>query len=153
MKATIIAATAALGAVSALVNGAGAAPATHGSWSFADYTPDPSSLAADQTFHMVTGATITSYCHGSRVPTAPQDVTTHAIAVSKRSVLTLHLTSTGVWGVDVNNLRGAALAGITSTPGAGVLSVRLPAGRYAVTACNLGGAPSAQVDYQLTRSR
>ena len=153
MKTTIIAVAAAIGVSSALVNGATAAPVTHGSWSFTDYTPDPGSLAADDMLHVVTGATITSYCHGSRMPTAPQDVTSRPLAVAKPSGLRLHLASTGVWGVDVTNTRGAALAGIATAPGAGDLSVRLPAGRYVVVACNLGGAPTAQVDYTLARSR
>ena len=153
MKATIIATAAALGAVSAVVSGAAAAPATHGSWSFTDYTADPTSLAADDMFHVVTGTTITSYCHGSRVPSAPQDITSHALTLARSTVLTLHMSSTGAWGVDVNNARGSTLAGLVSVPGAGELSVRLPAGRYAVTACNLGGAPTAEVAYQLVRTR
>ena len=153
MKATIIATAVAIGVASAVVNGAAAAPATHGTWTYADYTPDPTSLAADDMLHVATGATITSYCHGSRVPTAPQDVTSHSLTLTKPAVLTLHTTSTGAWGVDVNNRRGTTMAGVETTPGTGDLSVRLPAGTYAVTACNLGGAPTAQVDYRLVRSR
>ena len=153
MKATIMAATAAFGVASALVTGAVAAPATHGSWTFTDYTPDPASLAAADMVHVATGATITSYCQGSRVPSAPQDVTTRSLTVPAAGVLKLRINSTGVWGLDVNNRRGSTLAGIAAAPGAGELSVRLPAGRYTVAACNLGGAPSAQVDYQLVRGR
>ena len=153
MKATIAAAAAALGLASALVTGAQAAPASHGSWTFTDYTPDPASLAAADMVHVVTGAVIKSYCQGSRVPSAPQDVTSRSLTVPAKAVLKLHISSTGAWGLDVNNRTGSTLAGIAAVPGTGDLSVRLPAGRYAVTACNLGGAPTAQVDYQLVRSR
>jgi len=153
MKATIMAAAAALGVASALVNGASAAPPTHGSWTVADYTPDPVSLAAADMLHVATGATVASYCQGSRVPSAPQDVTTHSLTLPRAGLLKLHIASTGAWGLDVSNRRGSTLAGVATAPGAGDLSVRLPAGRYVVTACNLGGAPSAQVDYQLARSR
>ena len=89
MKAIVVAAASALALAPAVTSAASAGQATGGSWSFTDYTADPSSLAADDAFHTVTGATITSYCHGSRVPSAPQDVTSHALTVSRTTVLRL----------------------------------------------------------------
>jgi len=152
MKAMLLAAASALAVAPALTSAASAAPVAHGSWSFADYTPDPSSLAADDAFHVVTGTTITSYCHGTRVPSAPQDVTSRALTVSRPSVLRLSVNATGAWGVDVGSRHGKALAGITTTRAAtdGTdLRVRLRPGQYVVEACNLGGAPTAQVNYSL----
>jgi hypothetical protein len=112
-----------------VTNAAMAAPPTHGgTWSFADYTADPGSLAANDAFHTATGASITSYCEGSRVPSVPQDLTVHALKVAGASTLKLHLAATGAWGVDVSTRPGA----------------------YVVRACNLGGAPTARVDYSLT---
>ena len=154
MKATIIATAAALGVASALVNGAAAAPRTQGSWSFTDYTADPASLAADDMLHAATGSAITSYCHGSRIPSAPQDVTSHALTVSAPAVLHLHISSTGAWGLDVNNQHGTTLADTATAPGgAGDLSIRLPKGRYTVASCNLGGAPTANVAYTVTPAK
>ena len=146
MKAILAATAAALAVAPALTTGASAAQSSAGSWSFSDYTPDPSSLAADSAFHSATGATITSYCHGSRVPSAPQDETSHTLAVSKPSVLRLNLAATGAWGLDVASKSGKALAGTTGS----ALRVRLRPGAYVVRACNLGGAPAAQVSYRVS---
>ena len=150
MKAIVLATASALALAPVVTSAASAAQATGGSWSFTDYTADPSSLAADDAFHTVTGTTITSYCHGSRVPSAPQDVTSHALTVSKTSVLRLSVNATGAWGLDVASRAGKALAGITTTHATdGNLKVRLRPGQYVVQACNLGGAPTAQVSYRL----
>jgi hypothetical protein len=155
MKATVLAAATALAFVPALTSGAIAASGNDQAWNFTDYTPDPASLAADNVAHTATGTTITSYCHGSRVPSAPQDVTSRPLIVSAPVVLKLRLDTTGAWGVDVVR-HGTSLAGITTTQTggtAGALTVRLRPGRYAVHACNLGGAPTAQVGYRLVRAR
>ena len=152
MKAIVVAAASALALAPAVTSAASASQATGGTWSFTDYTADPSSLAADDAFHVTTGTTITSYCHGSRVPPAPQDMTSHALSVSRASVLRLHVSATGAWGVDVASRHGKPLAGITTTRAAtdgSSLDVRLRPGQYVVKACNLGGAPTAQVDYRL----
>jgi len=146
MKAILVAAASALAIAPALTAGASAAQTSAGSWSFSDYTPDPSSLAADTAFHSATGTTITSYCHGSRVPSAPQDVTTHLLTVSRSSVLRLRVAATGAWGVDVTNRNGKTLAGTTGS----ALRVRLRPGAYVIRACNLGGAPTAQVSYRVS---
>jgi hypothetical protein len=153
MKATVLAAATALAIVPALTSGASAAPASGGAWSFTDYTPDPASLAADNAAHLATGATITSYCHGSRVPAAPQDMNSHLLSVSAPAVLKLHIAATGAWGVDVTR-HSTSLAGISTsrtTGDAQALTLRLRPGKYAVRACNLGGAPTAQVTYTLAR--
>lgn len=152
MKAPLIAVAAALAVAPALTSGAAASQGHAGSWSFADYTPDPASLAADDAFHTTTGATVSSYCHGSRVPSAPQDVTSHSLTVARAAVLRLQLTATGAWGVDIASRHGKALTGITTASAAANgtgLRVRLRPGQYVVRACNLGGAPTARVDYSL----
>ena len=145
MKAPFVAVVAALAVAPALTSGANGAQAHAGSWSFADYTPDPASLAADNAFHAATGTSITSYCHGSRVPSAPQDVTAHPLTVSRSSVLRLVVNTTGAWGVDVASRHGKTRAATNGNS----LSVRLRPGQYVVRACNLGGAPTAQVHYSL----
>ena len=152
MKATILASAAALAIAPAITTAATAASAHGGAWTFTDYTPDPTSLAADVAFHTVTGTTITSYCHDSRVPSAPQDVNSRLLKVSRPGVLTLHLDATGAWGFDVATKHGVPLAGITTTRAAtdaASLAVPLRPGQYVVQACNLGGGPIASVDYQL----
>jgi len=154
MKAIVLAAASALAVAPVVTNAALAAqPAHAGSWSFADYTADPTSLAADDAFHVATGTTITSYCHGSRVPSVPQDVNAHALKVTGASTLKLHLAATGAWGVDVSSRRGASVAGFVTRTAADAtrFTVRLHPGAYVVRACNLGGAPTARVDYSLTR--
>jgi hypothetical protein len=154
MKATVIAAASALAIAPALTCGVLAGQANSGSWSFSDYTPDPSSLAADNAFHTTTGTAITSWCHGSRVPSAPQDVTSRRLTVAAPTVLKLDLDAAGAWGVDVVR-SGKALAGATTAQAsnAAALSVRLRPGTYVVKACNLGGAPTATVNYRLARTR
>ena len=152
MKAIVVAAASALAFAPALTSGATAAPAQGSAWTFTDYTPDPVSLAADNSLHVVSGTTITSYCHGSRVPSAPQDVNAHRVNVSARGVLRLAMNASGAWGLDVSNRRGTPLAGVTTSgTGATALTVHVRPGQYVVQACNLGGSPTAQVAYRLVR--
>lgn len=155
MKARVIAiAAGAALAAAPMLTGPASAGATHeGSWAFSDYTPDPVSLAAAEALHVSTGRVVTSYCQGSRVPTAPQDVNAHRLTVRRPSTLQLHVTPTGAWGVEVDTTRGATLAGVAtgrSVTSPVALRVRLRPGSYVVTACNLGGAPDARADYSLT---
>ena len=149
MKAILVAAVSALALAPALTTGASAGQTSAGSWSFTDFTPDPSSLAADSAFHSASGAAITSYCHGSRVPSAPQDVTSHTLSVSRPSLLRLAVDADGAWGVDVASRHGKALAAVATTAG-NALRLRLRPGAYVVRACNLGGAPTAQVSYHVS---
>ena len=141
-------------AVLPAVSSASAAPTKSGSLSFVDYTPDATTLAAVESLHVVTGAHITSYCDGSRMPSAPQDVNARQLKVSKRSTIRLTMSTTGVWGLDLATSRGQTLTGIATTPGAPtVVTVRVAPGTYAVKACNLVGGTAATVTYQLTSSR
>lgn len=155
MKLRVVATASVLAAVPMLASGASATATHGGSWTFTDYTPDPATLAAAQMLHTTTGKVATSYC-GSRVPSAPQDVNAHRLTVRTPSVLRLRLSSTGAWGAEVDNLRGTALAAVATgnapTTDLG-LKVRLRPGIYSVSACNLGGAPSARADYQLLPTR
>jgi len=155
MKRVVIAGAVVAAIAPVLASGAFAATTPGGSWSFTDYTADPGSLAADSAFHVATGANISSYCHGSRVPTAPQDVNTYRLKVAKASQLNLSLSSTGVWGVDIDTAGGTVLAGTAATKPAtpATLNVVVQPGTYVINACNLGGAPTANVNYQLTALR
>jgi hypothetical protein len=155
MKPIIIVSAAALALAPALASSATAAPVRGGSWDYTDYTPDPASFAADAFLHAATGATITSYCDGGRVPAAPQDVNVHSFRLTAKSAVTVTMTSTGVWGLDVRTQAGAHLAGTASQPSTSPtkLAVTLRPGRYTVAACNLGGAPTAHVSYQVTPAR
>src|SRR4051812_20368715 len=151
MRRAVFAATCAVVMMPAVASWA--APADSHAWSFADYTPDPSSLAASEFLHVATGAAIPSYCGASRVPSAPQDVNTRQLKLKKRSVLKLQITTTGAWGLDVTTSRGKPITGLATTPGApSSLSVRLAPGAYSVTACNLGGSPTATVTYALSKA-
>jgi hypothetical protein len=128
-----------------------AAPVRGGSWDYTDYTADPASFAAAAALHVATGATITSYCDGGRVPAAPQDVNAHSFRLTAKSAVTVTMTSTGVWGLDVKTQSGAHLAGTTTSQPSTTptkLVVTLRPGRYTIAACNLGGAPTAHVSYQ-----
>jgi hypothetical protein len=155
MKPIAIVTTAALAAATALASVAAAAAVHGGSWDYTDYTADPASFAADVMLHVVTGATIASYCDGGRVPSAPQDVNAHAFRLTAKSVLTVSMTSTGVWGLEVRTQAGAPIAGTTSQPAATPtkLTVTLRPGRYTIAACNLGGAPTAHVTYTVAPAR
>jgi len=149
-----IAAGSALAAAPLFTGPASAGGAHQGSWAFTDYTPDAVTLVAAQALHTATGRTVTSYCQGSRVPSAPQDVNAHRLTLSAPSVLQLHVTPTGAWGVEVDNRRGATLAGVaTGRATTADLKMRLRPGSYIVTACNLGGGPDAHADYHLTPTR
>jgi hypothetical protein len=160
MKARIVVAASLLAVVpamtSALADTASAAQhSRHGSWSFADYTPDPSVLAARQALYATTGKADTSYCHGGRVPAAPQDVTAHRLAVSAPSDLEITATAAGAWGFEVDNSRGDTLVGAANDGQSSsvTLGLGLRRGTYVVRSCNLGGAPTAQMKYRLTRAR
>lgn len=155
MKPIAIITTAALAAATALASTAAAAPVRGGSWDYTDYTADPASFAADEMLHFVTGATITSYCDGGRVPSAPQDVNAHAFRLTAKSVVTVSMTSTGVWGLELKTQAGAPIAGATSQPTTTPtkLAVTLRPGSYTIAACNFGGAPTAHVTYTVAPAR
>ena len=155
MKAKVVAVTALLAAAPALTAVASAGQTTHGSWSFTDYTPDTAALAAGKALYVTTGRSDTSYCHGGRVPAAPQDVTSHRFRVPASSTLQLTGAASGAWGFEVDNARGATLVGAaTNAAGSTVgLKLRVRPGTYVVRACNLGGAPTAQVSYRLASAR
>lgn len=155
MKPIVIASAAALAVTTALASSATAAPVRGGAWDYTDYTPDPASFAAAAFLHAATGATIPSYCDGGRVPAAPQDVNAHTFRLTAKSTVTVTMTSTGVWGLDVKTQSGAPIVGTTSQPSTSPtkLAVTLRPGRYTIAACNFGGAPTAHVSYQVAAAR
>ena len=153
MKAKILVAASLLAVAPALTNVASAAPQSHGSLSFTDYTPDPTMVVATETLHVATGMKDPAYCHGGRVPSAPQDITSHQLKVPAASMLRMTATTSGAWGFEVDDSRGKTLLG-AATVGAGPttgLQLRVRPGTYVISACNLGGAPTAQVSYKLAR--
>ena len=154
MNRRVVASASALAVATVLAGVASAAPAGARSLAFTDYTPDPATLAASEALYVGTGLLAKSYCNG-RIPAIAQDVNAHRLVVTAPAVLQLHLSATGAWGMEVDNRQGKALAGLATdrTPTTPAdLKVRLRPGTYSVTACNLGGAPSANATYQLTRA-
>ena len=155
MNTRVIAAASAVAVTTVLAGAASAASGGSRSLSFTDYTPDPATLAATEALYVGTGMQAQSWC-GGRVPAAPQDVNAHRLVVTKSSQLDVQLNATGAWGIEVDNRLGTAIRGAASdrTPASPVvLQLRLAPGTYFITACNLGGAPTAQATFRLASTR
>src|SRR3954463_15742967 len=125
MKSKAVVTATLLAAVPVLTSVASAAPSSHGTLSFTDYTPDATVLVAGQALHVLTGKSDTAYCHGGRVPAAPQDVTSRQLKVRTASVLRLAATASGAWGFEVDNSRGATLVGAASSAPASATALKL----------------------------
>ncbi len=124
--------------------GAGVAPSqTQGTWTFTDFSPDPTSTPEDATMH----------CHGL-LPSAPGDVNSQPLKL--KSAGTLELTSHNVldWAMELRDSKGNV---VTGTDGGDLttpenLSVYLPKGKYVVVYCNLEGEPEITVDYAFRKA-
>lgn len=142
-RTAVVIATLALAAVPSFAE-AGAVPAqTEGTWTFIDFSPDPTSTPEDATMH----------CHGM-LPTAPGDVNSQPLKL--KSAGTLNLTSHNVldWAMELRDSGGNV---VTGTDGGDLttpenLSVFLPKGKYEVVYCNLEGEPEITVDYSFEKA-
>ena len=129
--------TAAL-AVAVLPSFAGAsARQTSGTWTFTDVTPNP---------------TVFGQCSGPEVPSAPVDVNSYDIKVTKkRATLTTLSGNTLDWAAEVRDSKGNVIASYDGgTPDVVEnISVPLRKGTYTVYYCNWAGEPTIDVDWTL----
>lgn len=116
-----------------------------GTWSFTDFTPDPSATAEAQE----TGTD--PYCHGGHIPPSPQDKNSYTLKVKGPGTLTVLGDNTLDWAMELNDSKGNTLAasdGSSPQDKEGVVAALKKAGSYTVVFCNLGGAPTATATYQ-----
>jgi hypothetical protein len=114
-----------------------------GSWSFTDFTADPTVTVLAQ----AKGAD--PYCHGT-LPAGPSDVNSHSLTVKGRGTLTVIGSNTGDWAMEVRDAKGHVLAGSDGGGPNDQEGALLPlgkAGKYSVVYCNLTGAPTATAKY------
>ena len=114
-----------------------------GTWSYTDTTPDP-------IVSVESSATTHPYCHDP-LPAAPTDVNKQTIKVKGRGVLTVQGTTTGDWGMEIDDAKGNVLAtsdGSLPQDQEGAIVDLLKAGTYSVLYCNFGGAPTATAKYR-----
>jgi hypothetical protein len=110
-----------------------------GTWSFTDYTPDPTvDASSDETTH----------CDG-KLPNGPLDANSHTITVSGRGLLTVTGTNTGDWAMEIKDRAGTPIAGSDgATPEVQeAATAELTKGTYTVVFCNVTGAPTATAKY------
>jgi hypothetical protein len=136
-------ALAAAGATPALAAVTAKHKALKGSWTFTDFTPDPTVSV------MNSAKKLDPHCDGD-VPAGPMDVNAQKIKVSGPGTLTVVGNNTLDWAMEVRDRKGIQL---TSSDGGlpqdteGVVLPLRKAGTYTVVFCNLGGAPTADATY------
>ena len=113
-----------------------------GSWTFTDFSPDPTSTPEPAEQH----------CHG-QLPAAPGDVNEQAIKIKKAGTLTLTAHNALDWAVEIRDTKDNV---ITGTDGGGPndpenLSLYMGPGAYKVVYCNLEGEPSITVDWSFAK--
>jgi hypothetical protein len=130
-------ALAAAGAAPALAGPAVAKP-LKGTWSFTDATPDPSGNAQSSE---------SNHCQG-KLPSAPSDVNSHTIKVTRPGTLTVTGHVVGDWAIEIDDAKGSPVFGDdVNPPDSEGAALRVKKGTYAVIFCNLEGAPTASADY------
>ena len=112
--------------------------AVSGTWTYSDYTPDPTTLPNDATAH----------CTGN-VPAGPMDVNSQELVAKKTGTLTLTAHNQLDWAMEIHDSAGNT---ITGTDGADSttpenMTIRLAKGTYEVIYCNFSGEPEITVDY------
>lgn len=116
---------------------------TKGTWTFTDYSPDPTTTGPYE-FH----------CHGQSPVTTPLDVNSQMVKLKTRGVLELTAHNMLDWAVEVRDSKGDVISG---TDGAGTpttpenFELLLEKGKYEVVYCNLEGEPEITVDYEVTK--
>lgn len=133
------------GVTPALASSAGKPKPLKGTWSFTDFTPDPT-VSVLNTAESRTGST----CEGA-LPAGPTDVNAHTIKVKGKGTLTVDGNNTLDWAMEVRDAKGNQLAVSDGTlpqdkEGIAGLAITKP-GTYSVVFCNLGGAPTATAAY------
>lgn len=123
-----------------LPSSAGAAkPPTSGTWTYTDASPNP---------------TVFGECMGPEVPSAPGDVNSYEIKVTKK-IMMFETTSHNMldWAAEIRDSKGGLITSMDSpTPTEQEhLSIALPKGTYFVNYCNWAGEPEITVDWSLTK--
>ena len=113
-----------------------------GSFSFTDTTPDPTPNVSDDT---------ATHCNG-RLPSAPTDVNSHAIKITRKGMLAVAAHVVGDWALQIRDAKGRVLTGDDVNPpqSEGALLTITKRGTYQLVLCNLEGAPTATADYTFT---
>ncbi|HVF54254.1 MAG TPA: hypothetical protein VNC78_11725 [Actinomycetota bacterium] len=131
-------------ALAAVIPGpARAKPATEGTWTFTDLSPDPTSTPEPAERH----------CHG-QLPSAPGDVNSYEVVLKKTSRLVLTSHNLLDWAMELHDADGEVVFG---TDGGDVnsaenLDMLLEKGKYTVVYCNLEGEPEITVDWAVEKA-
>jgi hypothetical protein len=115
--------------------------ATAGTWTFTDYTLDPTS----------TPEPVERHCHG-QLPSSPLDVNSQIVKMKVGGRLELTAHNVLDWAVEVRDAKGNVITGTdVNPPEAEALDVILQKGKYEVVFCNLEGEPEITVDFEVTK--
>ncbi len=115
---------------------------TKGTWTFTDYSPDPTS----------TPEPVERHCHGQSPVTTPLDVNSQMVKLKAGGRLEMTAHNLLDWAVEVRDSKGNVISGTDSNPPEPEsLAVILEKGKYEVVFCNLEGEPEITVDYEVTK--
>jgi hypothetical protein len=136
-RVLVTAATAVL-ALGLIGPGVGAKPATSGTWTFIDATPNPSNFGE---------------CMNTTVPSSPADVNTFPVKVTKKTATLTTVSHNALdWAAEVRDSKGNIIATSDQPIGgsqAENLALTLRKGSYTVSYCNWSGEPTITVDWEL----
>jgi hypothetical protein len=109
-----------------------------GTWTYTDFTPDPTTLPNPASQHCT-----------SDVPSGPADVNVHTLKAPERGTLRLISHNQLDWAMEIR-YKGATIAG---TDGADVdtpenMNIILKRGKYKIVYCSFLGEPQIEVDYR-----
>ena len=115
---------------------------TKGTWTFTDFSPDPTSTPEPAEMH----------CHG-QLPAAPGDVNEQTVKIKKPGTLTLTAHNQLDWAMEIRDSKDNVITGTDggepNAPESTTLYVG--PGTYKVVYCNLEGEPEITVDWSFAR--
>jgi hypothetical protein len=134
----LVAAICILGLVLAVPATAGRTKTKKGTWTYTDFTPDPTTLQNPASQH----------CTGN-IPAGPADENVHILKAPAKGSLRLVSHNQADWAMEIRTAKGTTIAG---TDGADVdtpenMNIILRKGKYQIVYCSFAGEPQIEVDY------
>jgi hypothetical protein len=110
-----------------------------GTWTYTDFTPDPTTLPNPASQHCT-----------SDVPSGPADVNVHILKAPAKGNLKLVSHNQLDWAMEIRTAKGVTIAG---TDGGDIdtpenMNIILKKGKYQVVYCSFAGEPQIEVDYK-----
>jgi hypothetical protein len=135
-------ATLLVGALSSVGMARARGPAS-GTWTFTDFTPDPTVFPNPGEQH----------CSGGALPAGPTDVNSQELVVKKTSTLTLTSHNAMDWAMEVRTSDGTWITGVDGPLPTDPenMTISLSKGKYEVVYCSFAGEPEITVDYSLSK--